>query len=70
VLLGRQVRHTLSGNIRVGVLYLRHMLRLFGGDRRLALAAYYQGPRAVRRHGLYRETRAYVRAILAIQRRM
>lgn len=70
VLVGRQIRHTLSGNIRVGVLYLRHMLRLFGGNRRLALAAYYQGPRAVRRHGLYRETRAYVRAILAIQRRM
>jgi peptidoglycan hydrolase-like protein with peptidoglycan-binding domain len=69
VLLGRNVRHTARGNIRVGIVYLRHMLRLFGGNRRLALAAYYQGPKAVRRHGLYRETRVYVRTVLALQRR-
>jgi peptidoglycan hydrolase-like protein with peptidoglycan-binding domain len=69
VLMGRNVRHTARGNIRVGIVYLRHMLRLFGGSKRLALAAYYQGPKAVRRHGLYRETRVYVRTILALQRR-
>ena len=69
VLLGQNVRRTARGNIRVGVLYLRHMLRLFGGNRRLALGAYYQGPRAVRRHGLYRETRVYVRTILALRAR-
>jgi peptidoglycan hydrolase-like protein with peptidoglycan-binding domain len=69
VLMGRNVRHTARGNIRVGIVYLRHMLRLFGGSKRLALAAYYQGPKAVRRHGLYRETRVYVRTVLALQRR-
>ena len=57
------------GGIRVGILYLRHVLREFNGNRRLALAAYYQGPAAVRRHGLYRETRVYVRVVLALQRR-
>jgi hypothetical protein len=69
VLVGRDVRRTARGNIRVGTLYLRHMLRLFNGNKRLALAAYYQGPAAVRRHGLYRETRVYVRTVLALQRR-
>ena len=69
VLVGRDIRRTALGNIRVGTLYLRHMLRLFNGNKRLALAAYYQGPAAVRRHGLYRETRVYVRTVLALQRR-
>jgi hypothetical protein len=69
VLTGRDFRRTARGNIRVGILYLRHLLRYYGGNRRLALAAYHQGPRAVRRHGLYRETRVYVRTILALERR-
>ena len=69
VLLGHDVRRTARGNIRVGVLYLRHLLREFGGSRRLALAAYYQGPAAVRRHGLYPETRVYVRTVLALRKR-
>ena len=48
VLLGHaDVRRTARGNIRVGILYLRYLLREFGGSKRLALAAYYQGPRAV-----------------------
>jgi peptidoglycan hydrolase-like protein with peptidoglycan-binding domain len=69
VLTGRDFRRTARGNIRVGIVYLRHLLHEFGGSRRLALAAYYQGPAGVRRHGLYRETRLYVRAILGLQRR-
>ncbi len=70
VILGRNVPRTVRGNIRVGVLYLRHLLREFHWSKRLALAAYYQGPRAVRRHGVYPETRRYVRVILMLQRRM
>jgi transglycosylase-like protein with SLT domain/putative peptidoglycan binding protein len=69
VLMGRKVARTAIGNIRVGVVYLRHLLREFGGSKRLALAGYYQGPRAVRRHGLFRETKVYVHTILALQRR-
>jgi peptidoglycan hydrolase-like protein with peptidoglycan-binding domain len=68
-LMGREVPHTARGNIRVGIVFFRYLLREFDGNRRLALAAYYQGPRGVRRHGLYPETRVYVRAILALQRR-
>jgi hypothetical protein len=69
VLMGRNMRHTARGNIRVGIVYLRHLLRLFGGNRRVALGAYYQGPRAVRRHGFYPETRVYVRTVLSLRRR-
>jgi peptidoglycan hydrolase-like protein with peptidoglycan-binding domain len=69
VLMGENVRRTARGNIRVGIVYLRHLLRLFGGNKRLALAGYYQGPRAVRRHGLYAETRVYVRTVLSLRRR-
>ena len=70
VLVGNRIPQSAGGNIRVGVLYLRHMLRLFGWNKRLALAAYYQGPRAVRRYGLFAESRVYVRTILALERNM
>ncbi|MET3666089.1 lytic transglycosylase domain-containing protein [Caulobacter sp. 1776] len=56
-----------SQNIRGGALYLRRMLSEFGGDVRLALAAYNAGPAAVRKHGgvpPYAETQAYVTSIL------
>jgi peptidoglycan hydrolase-like protein with peptidoglycan-binding domain len=68
VLLGKRIPHTVWGNIHVGVIYLRHLLRLWGGNTRLAVASYYQGARAVRRHGLYGETRVYVRAVLSLYR--
>jgi peptidoglycan hydrolase-like protein with peptidoglycan-binding domain len=68
-IVGHDVRRTARGNIRVGILYLRYLIREFGGSRRLALAAYYQGPAAVRRHGLYPETRVYVRTVLALRKR-
>lgn len=70
VLLGQTVPRTTEGNIRVGVVFLRHLLREFGGDERLALAAYYQGAKAVREHGLYDETRTYVEAIRSLRGRV
>jgi peptidoglycan hydrolase-like protein with peptidoglycan-binding domain len=69
VLMGWNVKRTARGNIRVGIVYLRYLLREFGGNTRLALAAYYQGPRAVRRHGLYDETKVYVRTVLSLRQR-
>lgn len=69
-LLGTHVQHTTDGNIRIGVAYLRHMLDEFGGNRRLALAAYYEGPRAVRDVGLYPSSERYVANVLALTRRM
>src|SRR5262245_16821424 len=70
VLVGRRIPHTTSGNVRVGVAFLRQLLREFRGDVRLALAAYVQGPRSVRRHGLFRETQRYVAGVLALSRRL
>ncbi|MDX9765915.1 MAG: lytic transglycosylase domain-containing protein [Ectothiorhodospiraceae bacterium] len=55
-------------NIRGGVDYFSRMLRRFGNDTKLALAAYNAGPGAVDRHGgipPYRETQGYVQKVLA-----
>ena len=70
VLVGRRIPRTTSGNVRVGVAFLRQLLREFDGDVRLAVAAYFQGPRSVRRHGLFRETERYVAGVLALSRRL
>ena len=68
VLVGRQIPHTAGGNVHVGVAFLHELLRQFRGDTRLALAAYFQGPRSVRRRGLLRGTRHYVAGVLALSR--
>lgn len=55
-------------NLERGATYLRSMLDLFGGDLRLALAAYNAGPNAVRRFGglpPYAETEAFVAKVLS-----
>lgn len=55
-------------NVEVGSRYLRGLMKDYKGDLELALAAYNAGPAAVARYGgvpPYRETRAYVRKVLA-----
>jgi peptidoglycan hydrolase-like protein with peptidoglycan-binding domain len=69
VLLGRNVRHGMDGNIHVGVAYLRQLLHEFHFNLRLAIGAYNQGPAAVRAHGLFPKTRAFVANVLALRRR-
>jgi hypothetical protein len=67
VLVGKTIPRTTSGNIRVGVLYLRELLREFKGNARLALAAWYQGPASVRRHGTLQATKVFVADVLALR---
>lgn len=69
VLLGRTVPRTGEGGVEVGLALLRHLLRRFDGDQRLALAAWYQGERAVRERGLYEETKVFVANVLALSSR-
>jgi LysM repeat protein len=70
VLIGHRVIHNANGNVRAGVAYLAHLLHDFHGNRRLALAGWYQGERAVRKHGLYKVTRPFVANVLALAQRM
>ncbi len=60
-------------NVQGGVGYLASLLERFDGSLELALAAYNAGPGAVERHGgipPYPETRAYVKRVLEIYRRV
>ena len=66
VLVGAPVPHTADGNVRIGVAYLHQLLLRFGGDARLAVAASYQGPRAVRRFGVLPGSRGYVRNVMRL----
>ena len=70
VLVERRIPRTTSGNVQVGFAFLRQLLREFRGDVWLGLAAYVQGPRSVRRHGLFLDTRQYVAGVLALSRRL
>ena len=70
VLIGHRLRHNAEGNVRAGVAYLSHLLHVFHGDTRLALAGWYQGERAVRKHGVYKVSKTFVTDVLALQRRM
>ena len=71
VLLGRTVDSTtVDGNVRLGVRLLAHLLREWNGDTRLALAAWYQGSQAVRDHGVYAVSEAFVADVLALRGRV
>jgi hypothetical protein len=61
---------SVDGDIEVGVLYLRHLLQTFDGNERLALAGWYQGERAVQKHGLFGVTKPFVANVLALRSRM
>jgi len=67
LLSGTKVPRTASGNIRVGVLYLRQLLREFNGNEHRALAGWYQGPASVRKNGVLAETKTFVANVLALR---
>lgn len=60
-------------NIRAGARYLNDLLRMFGDDLSLALAAYNAGERSVMRYGRrippFAETVAYVPKVLALYKK-
>ena len=66
--LGVKNPFNIEENIDGGSRYLRKMLDSFGGDLKLALAAYNAGPEAVKKYGgkvpPFRETRQYVNRVL------
>jgi peptidoglycan hydrolase-like protein with peptidoglycan-binding domain len=70
VLAGSKIPQTVDGDVRVGVLFLKHLLDTFKGDESLALAGWYQGERAVHEHGVYPETKPFVANVLALRTRM
>ena len=70
VLAGSKIPQTVDGDVRVGVLFLKHLLDAFKGEESLALAGWYQGERAVREHGVYPETKPFVANVLALRARM
>jgi soluble lytic murein transglycosylase-like protein len=70
VLIGHAVAHDADGNVHVGMAYLNHLLNAFGGDEHLALAAWYQGERAVKAVGPYKVSKAFVADVLALKQRM
>ena len=69
VLIGRSVPRTVSGNIRVGVAFMRELLGEFNGNQHAALAAWYQGPASVSKRGPFRETRRFVANVIALKQR-
>ena len=67
---GRRLRlHDVHDNVLAGVLLLR-VLDNLTTTRRQQIAAYYQGLGAVRRDGLYPDTRRYVANVRAIKHRL
>jgi LysM repeat protein len=70
VLVGHRLPKTVDGDIEVGIVYLRHLLTVFQGNERLALAGWYQGERAVRKYGLFKITKPFVANVLALRTRM
>jgi hypothetical protein len=69
VLLHEKVPNSVSGNIRIGVVFLRQLLREFNGRESLALAGWYQGPASVRRDGVKAVTKQFVADVLALRNR-
>jgi soluble lytic murein transglycosylase-like protein len=56
-------------NVLGGVELLHSLLEQTGGDQQLAAAGYYQGLGSIQAHGMYPDTRRYVRNVMALQTR-
>jgi hypothetical protein len=61
-------RFQIHENIRGGVAYLSYLIRLFGGDLRLAAAAYYAGEKRIKKQGLGCSDPDILRYVCEVQR--
>jgi soluble lytic murein transglycosylase-like protein len=70
-LLGTRLNiYNLDDNIHAGVYWLSVLVRYYGGNQRLAIAAYYQGTRSIAKVGLFKDTVQYVANVLALESRV
>jgi soluble lytic murein transglycosylase-like protein len=58
-----------ADNVRAGVLYLKHLLQVTGGNESAAIACYYQGCGSVQSRGLFDDTKRYVANVQALRAR-
>jgi N-acetylmuramoyl-L-alanine amidase len=64
---GRPVHlYLLDDNVHAGVFWLSRLLTYYGGDVRLAIAAYYQGTRSISRVGFYDDTKQYLANVTSL----
>jgi N-acetylmuramoyl-L-alanine amidase len=71
VLIGHEIAdHGSDGNVHVGMAYLSHLLKVFNGDERLALAGWYQGERSTKANGPLKVSKAFAADVLALKQRM
>ncbi len=69
-ILGRTMNlYNVRDNVQAGVFWVSNLLRYYGGNGRLAAAAYYEGTRALAHHGFYADTNQYVADVLALEAR-
>jgi LysM repeat protein len=65
---GRSVNlYNVDDNIRAGVFWLAVLVSYYGGNERLAIAAYYEGTKALARYGMFADTLQYVNNVLALK---
>lgn len=62
--------YNLDDNIHAGVYWLSVLVRYYGGNQRLAIAAYYQGTRSIAKVGFFKDTVQYVANVLALESRV
>lgn len=68
-LVGRPLNlRDVEDNVLAGIRYFRLLLRITGRTD-MALAGYYQGLASVRKRGMYDDTKAYIRNIMALRSR-
>lgn len=59
--------YALDDNVHAGVFWLAHLVAFYGGNERLAVAAYYEGTKALARYGFFQDTVQYVNDVMALK---